>query len=190
MNIPGGISAMTQQAPERMHRAGGGEQGERIPGRSDPGQSGDIARDRHAFEQALHQGAPGRDPGVAASGQDGAGQQARPQVQRTTPQGSGPESAQSAGQPDATGPDATGPDAAGKQAASHGDRILAAMEKGRAEYRTTIKGVDQSAEAAQQMSPAELIRMQLQVARVTLNESLAGQVGSKVDSDVQTLLKD
>jgi hypothetical protein len=158
------------------------------------------ATDAQGTQQGGNAGAP--------TDQAAAGQQRFEDAMRQSPEGSGQQDAAGTAQQDrqqargeqsqavpadaATPGDKPAPGAAAgaEGRTGQGDRILSGLRKGRAEYRSTVDAVDGTHGGAARMSPEDLIRLQLQVTRVTLNESMAGEVGSKVDSDLQTLLKD
>lgn len=72
--------------------------------------------------------------------------------------------------------------------AAPGDLILRGLERLRGHYREVSAKADAVAlESA--VSPQELIGLQMQVAQVTLGTQLIGQVASKLEQNMNTLLK-
>ena len=165
MTIPGGIGPTGHQALERLQQ--------QTSEQANTGQSADAAGGQAKFEQALHQG---QEAGAQAQSQN-AGRDAQQDNQSNSADTQSNDGMRTEG---------TG----ATESTNRGDQILAGLQNDRAQYRSAVDAAEKTSKATHSMSPDELLRAQLTVARVTLNESLAGQVGSKVDSDVQTLLKD
>jgi hypothetical protein len=69
-----------------------------------------------------------------------------------------------------------------------GDAILKGMDHMRGEFQT-LQNEAASMSKPQDMSPADLLRVQMQTSRVMLQDQLVGQVAGKADQDVETLLK-
>ena len=70
-----------------------------------------------------------------------------------------------------------------------GDRILAGLQRDQDQLMSTVDAVAKTSETPASVSSSELLKLQLQVTHDITNESIAGEVGSKVDNDLQTLLK-
>ena len=70
---------------------------------------------------------------------------------------------------------------------SPGDRILHGVAKIRKEY--TALQSDVSDMTTKKVAPEELLKLQMHMGRVMVNEQLIGQVGGAVEKDVDTLLK-
>lgn len=70
-----------------------------------------------------------------------------------------------------------------------GDVILHGLERLRERYQAVGAEMDAVANQPSIISPQELIALQMQVAQVTLGTQLVGQVASKLEQNLNTLLK-
>jgi type III secretion system YscI/HrpB-like protein len=73
--------------------------------------------------------------------------------------------------------------------ASPGDVILQGLERLRGNYREVSAEMTAVANQHTSVSPQELIGLQMQMAQVTLGTQLIGQVASKLEQNLNTLLK-
>lgn len=69
-----------------------------------------------------------------------------------------------------------------------GDRILRSLERLRGEYRAVGTELDTLSHRAD-LTAADLLNIQMHVAQVTLGTQLIGQVASKLEQNLNTLLK-
>lgn len=69
-----------------------------------------------------------------------------------------------------------------------GELILRGLEHLRAHYRTVFDRIEGAATSSL-LSPMELLSLQMQVAQVTLGAQLVGQVASKLEQNLNMLLK-
>lgn len=69
-----------------------------------------------------------------------------------------------------------------------GDAILQSLDKMRAGFRDLNGQIAGIAERPE-LSPLDLLKLQMQVSQVTLNAQLVNQVASKIEQDMNTLLK-
>lgn len=74
------------------------------------------------------------------------------------------------------------------EAVTPGDRILGGMERLRGHYRGLGAELDTLATRSD-LTAMDLIGIQMQVAQVTLGAQLIGQVASKLEQNLNTLLK-
>jgi type III secretion system YscI/HrpB-like protein len=77
---------------------------------------------------------------------------------------------------------------AGERVTAPGDLILRGLERLRGEYRALGTELDTLSNRAD-LNPMELLSLQMQVAQVTLGSQLIGQVASKLEQNLNTLLK-
>lgn len=70
-----------------------------------------------------------------------------------------------------------------------GDVILHGLERLRERYQAVGAEMDAVANQPSLISPQELIALQMQVVQVTLGAQLVGQVASKLEQNLNTLLK-
>ncbi|MTW22496.1 hypothetical protein GJ668_15590 [Allochromatium palmeri] len=73
--------------------------------------------------------------------------------------------------------------------ASPGDVILHGLERLRARYREVTAEMTAVSDRQTSVSPQELIGLQMQMTQVTLGTQLIGQVASKLEQNLNTLLK-
>jgi type III secretion system YscI/HrpB-like protein len=73
-------------------------------------------------------------------------------------------------------------------AAAPGDLILHGLERLRGEYRAVGGELDALSKRTD-LNPMDLLGIQMQVAQVTLGTQLIGQVASKLEQNLNTLLK-
>ncbi|EXJ15666.1 type III secretion system inner rod subunit SctI [Imhoffiella purpurea] len=90
--------------------------------------------------------------------------------------------------PPGTGVDAAWSGQSLETPVSPGDRILQGMERLRTRYREVGAALESSVHETQ-MNPQELLGLQMQMAQVTLGTQLIGQVASKLEQNLNTLLK-
>lgn len=69
-----------------------------------------------------------------------------------------------------------------------GDAILQNLDRLRTGYRDLTLQMETLA-GQSQISPQQLLSLQMQVSQVTLNTQLVSQVASKIEQDINTLLK-
>jgi type III secretion system YscI/HrpB-like protein len=77
---------------------------------------------------------------------------------------------------------------ASERVAAPGDLILRGLERLRGEYRAVGVELDTLSNRAE-INPMDLLNLQMQVAQVTLGSQLIGQVASKLEQNLNTLLK-
>jgi type III secretion system YscI/HrpB-like protein len=77
---------------------------------------------------------------------------------------------------------------ASERVSAPGDLILRGLERLRGQYRAVGVELDTLANRAD-LTPMDLIGLQMQVAQVTLGTQLIGQVASKLEQNINTLLK-
>lgn len=69
-----------------------------------------------------------------------------------------------------------------------GDAVLQSLDKMRAGFRD-LNGQIATIARQPELSPLDLLKLQMQVSQVTLNAQLINQVASKIEQDMNTLLK-
>lgn len=77
---------------------------------------------------------------------------------------------------------------ASERVTAPGDLILGGLERLRGRYRAVSVELDVMARRAE-LTPMDLLGMQMQVAQVTLGTQLIAQVASKLEQNVNSLLK-
>ena len=77
---------------------------------------------------------------------------------------------------------------ASERISAPGDLILRGLEHLRGQYRAVGVELDTLANRAD-LTPMDLLGLQMQVAQVTLGAQLIGQVASKLEQNINTLLK-
>lgn len=77
---------------------------------------------------------------------------------------------------------------ASERVAAPGDLILRGLERLRGEHRALSVELDTLSGRAE-MNPMELLNLQMQVTQVTLGTQLIGQIASKLEQNLNTLLK-
>ena len=160
MTVSAGIEHIAQQVADQATKES----------KSETSSASDT--DREAFQQAMQKD---------ASGADGQANQGASAEQNT----SGADATQSdAEQADDTTVDPTQPVDA--DIANTGDRILAGIKHARGDYDDVRKTVDSDTK----LDLKKQLDLQMDVAKTMVNEEMAASAGGKVDTDIQTLLKD
>lgn len=77
---------------------------------------------------------------------------------------------------------------ASERVTAPGDLILRGLERLRGQYRTVGVELDALATRAE-LTPMDLLGLQMQVAQVTLGTQLIGQVAGKLEQNINSLLK-
>ncbi len=74
-------------------------------------------------------------------------------------------------------------------ASSLGDSILNSVDRMRMDHRETVQNIEKALNSGESLSTEELLKIQMQVTRMTVEQDLSAKVASKLNQSIETLLK-
>lgn len=178
MTIPITANALPPQARAETVAPAGGQSQPSAHQHQPSGSAGQAAQASDRFQRAL-QGKPAGTEGIAAQHADSLSSDSQPSSTQPSAVHSASDRSLANAQQPALDPGSVG----------LGDRILAGLQRSQNQMVSTVDAVAKTPETQASISPGELLKLQLQVTHDTTSESIAGEVGGKVDNDLQTLLK-